>query len=352
MAIAVIGYLVLPHLGQSESVFVGQAQLIRDDSIPSGVWQVNADVRNSPELKALLETFVTNPGDDLEGPIWSIVDGAASSRELPQPLRPDSEDLLFPGGPRLVVEWSKGAQLLQAILYQRQSKLLAGRIRGVVPSSGLIARPPGDKLDILREVPADLERLAWISVSSLQLPPLYKSALEDAWKRWEFFPLQEFGPMLGPGLALMEWKGRRHVIVQLKDAEAAQKAIERRFSSAVVKMHSGLSYGVRVSGFNPSGPAWFVRGDSVTAVSEGGTSCLSDLLAHRLDPEKKRPEPLYPELTEELERLAGSQPGWHLCLADFSSKAPFPWAALVRWPVQKSTQIEGYLVVDLSGFAK
>lgn len=351
MALAVVGYLVLPHFDSGDTTFVGQAQLVRDESVPVERWQINADVRNSPRLAKLLGSLSQQPTPPPEGPLWSIIDGKATVQELPQPPRPETEDPLFPGGPRLVAEWKNDAQFVQAILYQRPKFILAGRLRGAFPSPGLIARPPGEPLSILREVPADLERLAWINISTLQLPPLYKEKLEKAWQRWEFFPLRELGPILGPGLALMEWNNRRHVLVQLRDTGEAQRAIDRRFSSAVVKSDSRRSYGVKVEGFDPEGPAWYIRGDSLTAVASGGTKSLAELLSHRLDPEKKA-GPLYPELTKELERLAGTEPGWHVCLIDCSPEAPFPWAALIRWPAKRSTRIEGFLVIDMSEFAE
>lgn len=319
-----------------------------------GTWQLSVDPRESPELTRALGQLVGLDSGQLKskGPVWNVVDGKPFPRALPQPAVPEAEIPNFSGSPRVVFKWAKEAFSVNGALFQSPSDptLLSGTIHAVLPYQGFHASPPGHSLNSMNELPWDVERLALVDVEALQLPPLYRAKLEKAWKQWEFFPLQRLGKVVGPSLLYARWRGTDFVALQLRSAKEAHKAIEQRFPSSVVKRDITRSYGTKIQGYNPDGPAWFVRGDTLVANREGGTGPLVDMLKARFGPgSEERKET---DLRREIERLAGTQAGWHICLIDRSQKVPFSWAVLLRWPVSRSTLVTGYVIVDLDDRTK
>lgn len=268
----------------------------------------------------------------------------------PSPAGPRSSDAVFGGGPSLVFEWQRGAFNLKGNLYASSgaSAILSGRLIGVLPFSGLSGFGDGFRLDQLGPLPADATRLLAIDPAVLTFPSTYRVPIQQQWDRWEFFPFETLGKAIGPAMVYARWRGEALFSIAVKDMATVSKAIEQRFPESVIRGDASWSHGARLRGLQPEGPAWVLRGDHLLATRTGGTSRLRAALSQALGAGGVAPRAFGrgPGLMAELQRLAGTEKGWHLLLVMAEPDSPVHWAVLLRWPLEQSSGIAGFLVIE------
>lgn len=263
-----------------------------------------------------------------------------------EPARsPLSRDPLFDGSPAAVWEWSQGAFLMRGNLYSRDSRfgLFSGRVMGSLPFSGLLPTGDGFSLGGLRYFPHQVEKMVVIDPSLLRLAPLYRERLQKEWDRWEFFPFQELTGAIGRSMAYLRWKEESLFLFHLRDRATIEKEIARRFPDSVVSSKTLRAFGALIRGFEPHGPAWVLRGDTVIATPSGGVQRIEELLQLTMsDRSFHKPS----ALLSELQRLATDSQGWHAVILYNETKAPLRWGALVRWPEPGVSRVSGFLVIE------
>jgi hypothetical protein len=257
-------------------------------------------------------------------------------------------DPVFGGKPSLVFEWSKRAFTLRGTLFRSTgtSRLLSGRLVGVLPFTGLAGSDEGFTLDQLGPLPGDLDRLLAIDPTTLRFLSTYRTPIQEQWNRWEFYPFKTLRTALGPALVYARWKGETLFCIGVKEPDTVTRAIEQRFPESVIRTAVRWSHGARLRGFDPDGPAWLLRGDHLLATPTGGTQRLDSALSAALEPRKPFARESSNLLTE-LARLAATEDGkWHLVVAVKDPQRGYQWGAVLRWTRRKGTGATGFLVVD------
>lgn len=349
--------------------YAGQVQL--ENAIPGDApgWQVRLDLRDHPfrtsdDARAVLNQL-TKLGDDLPAEIVSqAMDGrvhlqrSAEKNDLSlTPLSPltgpgrITGDPLFEGSPMAIFEWSRDARIVRGNLYRstKASRLYSGRLVSVLPFPTLM--PPGDDQSVgfqLKDIgflPNDCERVLSIDPKLIRFPTRYRVPILEAWKRWEFSPFKTLGPSIGPAMTFAKWRGESLFSFALKDSKPITDFIDKRYPPSVIPTTSRWSFGTRVSGFDPDGPAWFLRGDHVVATVVGGTERLDQLMQtlHANEGSFRRDS----ALLSELQRLSTTESGWHLFVLMADPTQAFQWGALVRWPSTDTSQANGFLVIEI-----
>lgn len=267
-----------------------------------------------------------------------IVSEAGVGRELPR-------DPLFAGGPLLAGEWTDRQASLRATLHRhsRDDGMFSGRLRGSWPALGSALKDQGFPLQRLGPIPESVERLVAIDASLIALSSPFGEKLEKSWRRWEFATVEELRKALGPSLTYLQWEGRTYFCLSMLRPETVARTLAKRFPASVVPTAAVRAQGARIKGFDPDGPAWAIRGDYLLATRGGGTASLEKYLGSALHPERK-PSRLWAEL----QRLALTEPGWHLVLLTQVPELGATWAALVRWPKAGDSEFTGFVVIETS----
>lgn len=277
----------------------------------------------------------------IEGSPTTLDAVAPAPREL-------TTDKVFGGSPAAVFEWSKRAFAVRGNLFRRvdDSRLLSGRLVGALPFSGIQGTGDGFPLDRLGLVPSDVQALLAIDPTVLRFHSRFRDSVQQEWDRWEFTPFSTLGTALGPCLVYMRWHGDALFSLGVKDIPAVEKAIAKRFPESVIRTAATWSHGARIRGFNPDGPAWLLRGDTLLASKSGGTARLVEALTSAMEAREtgsKGPSPMM----KELKRLAATEPGWHVMVLKADPGSPVHWAAILRWPEPTMSRVTGFVVVEL-----
>lgn len=344
---------------RSQPGTAGRAQLSKTLPPSQPGWQMQVDPKALGLSQARLGQLLSSLGNPITLPSMETDDSRLLNLEQIEGKPPAIvateptarrvvSDKIFGGGPSVVFEWSKRAYVIRGNLFHKVGtpNILAGHLVGALPFSGIQCEGPGFSLDQLGLVPPDVERLVAIDPTILRFPSLYRDAVQKEWDRWEFTPFQTIGNALGPCLVYMRWHGDSLFSLGLKDIPAVETAIAKRFPEAVIHTAATWSYGVRVRGFDPQGPAWAIRGDTLLASKSGGTarliSALTSAMQARESAYKDSP------LLAELQRLGATEPGWHVVVMMANPDSPIHWAAALRWPEPTMTRVNGFLVVQLN----
>jgi hypothetical protein len=333
----------------------GRARLT--DSIPPGQsgWQVVIDrqaVGWRPEqLHSCLQSLLGVPVEAVpgEGSLWHLRQTGKGSPSVSQeapPTTPRARDPIFGSGPSVVFEWARGPFNVKGNLYASagRSSTLVGRLLAVLPFQGISGFGEGFQLDQIGPLPDDLERLLVIDPAVVSFPTTYRIPIQKQWDRWEFFPLKTLGKAVGPVLVYARWRGEALFSIGVKDRSAVKALIDQRFPESVIKGQVRWVLGSRLRELKPDGPAWLLRGDHLLVTRVGGIKRLGAALSDALDRSHRRTS-ASSELMAELRRLAGNEKGWHLVLLQAEPERQLQWAALLRWPVEESSSLSGFLVV-------
>lgn len=340
----------------SQPTAAGRAQLSSLLKPTQPGWQMQLDPRaldlGPDRLQQTLESVagpvnLTEFGDsddrlinlvEIEGSPLSVTPSAPTARG-------PGSDKLFGGSPAVVFEWSKRAFAVRGNLYKRvgASSVLAGRLVGTLPFVGIQGTGPGFRVDQLGLVPSEVEALVAIDPTVLRFLSRFRDPVQKEWDRWEFTPFSTLGTALGPCLVYMRWHGEALFSLGVKDIPTVEKAIAKRFPESVIRTAATWSNGARIRGFNPNGPAWLIRGDTLLASKSGGTTRLAEALASAMKARETRPSPLMTELA----RLSASEPGWHAMVIKADPGSAVRWAAVLRWPEPTMSRVEGFVVVEL-----
>ena len=342
-----------------QTTTAGRAQLTRALAPNQPGWQFQIDPvglgLNIPETQTLLSSILQeevqlSPQDG--APLFSLtkIDGSELSVLAEPPVgRPPGADKLFGGGPSIVFEWSKKAFNVRGTLFSKSgtSTLLSGRLVGTLPFTGIQAAGPGFAFDRIGLLPPDIDSLMAIDPTILRFLATYREPVQKEWDRWEFLPFTTLGKALGPALVYARWRGEALFCIGVKDMAAVETEISKRFPEAVIRTAARWSYGSRIRGFDPDGPAWLLRGDVLLATKIGGTRRLESALQSVLDKQDNATPFVQPNrLMPELARLAATESGWHIVIIKSEPDSPIHWGALIRWPEDALGQAVGYLVVE------
>ncbi len=358
LGISVLMALTIPY-GHSKMRgfgprYLGRAQITQSLIGKGSGWQLVVDTRalGAENLGALSTALKERlnfelPSDSKTSGIVSIrssgkarpIDSDTTLGQAPPP------DPLFTGGPLLAGEWSDNATSLQTTLYRQPQSdgLVSGRLTGSWPALGSVILGQGFLLERLGPIPEPVERLVAVDASLVALSSPFRERLEKSWLRWEFATLEELRKAFGPSLTYLQWEGRSYFCLSMLEPQMVARTLARRFPSSVVPTAAVRAEGTRVQGFDPDGPAWAVRGDYLLATRQGGTASLAKYLGSTLGPKRKSSR-----LRTELQRLAVTEPGWHLVIVTRAPDSGTTWAALVRWPKAGDSEFRGFLVVETS----
>ncbi len=251
------------------------------------------------------------------------------------------QDPLFSGTPIVAAEWTDRANTVKFHLF-RSSKfenLLSGRVSGHWNLDGFKPTGVGFALSDLGPIPRDASQVISVDSSALKFPDAQTAPLNKSLKRWELPNIEWALQQVGPNLSYLVWQERTFFSFGLRDPQAIQNLVAKRFPSAAIPTSVQRVGGVRIQGFDPNGPAWAFRGERVFASRNGGTAQLGRFVKAALSPRS----PINTGFWGELERLAQTEPGWHLLIVREETKQGPPWAALLRW--SSDSLVTGYLVV-------
>jgi hypothetical protein len=255
---------------------------------------------------------------------------------------------LYAGYPRIQVGQRSDSYRLGAHLHQPEvgKSLFSGPVEGWLSTDVYRPTEPGMELDTLALLPRETERALLLDTRGLHLSKPLRARLMEQWKRWEFEPYISLSEAFGAAFCYAQWEGLDLVVSDIQSREPIDKALDRRFPPNIIELVSTWSHGTPIWGFEKtSRPAWMIRGDHFIATPDGGVDRLDRLLLERYEHDFSF-RPVSP-LLKELNRLAKSQKGWHVCIIEQRPNSQVHWAALLRWPVADKGKIEGFLVVWL-----
>jgi hypothetical protein len=335
----------------------GRAQLnsVIDPGDPG--WQIQLDPRALGLSHGQIQGTLTDllgggaslaglPGDHLVTLTRLDSAGRVTVAASEEARKPSVVDPLFGGTPSAVFEWTRGAYTVRGNLFAKSgtSGVLSGRLVGSLPFSGLQGAGDGFTWDSLGLMPPDFERLVAIDPTILRFQSTYREPIQRQWDRWEFFPLATLGKAIGPALVYAHWRGQALFSIGVRDVATVRAAIDKRFPAPLIRTGARWSYGTRLRGFEPDGPAWLLRGDSLLATRTGGTKRLEAALVGALS--KQRSFESKARFMDEIQRLASVEAGWHVVLILRDPSSALDWAALIRWPDVSGSRVTGYIVVQ------
>lgn len=256
-------------------------------------------------------------------------------------IEPANRHPLFVGTPIVAGEWADQGNSVRFQLYRSPQfgKLLSGRVAGKWSLDGFRPTGEGFALTDIQPLPRKAAQVVSVDSSAIKFPQDKKAPLNEALKRWELPNVDWALERLGPDLTYLQWQDNTFFSFGLRDPQAIQDLSAKRYPPAAVPTSVQRVGGVRIQGFDPDGPAWAFRGDRVFASREGGTEQLGRFVEAALSARSSSGNDFW----SELERLAETEPGWHLLIAREETKQGPPWAALLRW--SSDSQLTGYLVV-------
>ncbi len=236
-------------------------------------------------------------------------------------------------------------------LYQSPAspRVWSGPLSVELPAELLSLSAASPEPNLLRQVPADSQRLVWINFERFTFTQEGLEKLSREWDHWE--PEVELAPskLLGPELVYLHWRGSDFLLAQLRDRKGVQDYLAARFPSSLLPVHRIRSYGNLMTGFLDGGPAWLSHGQVWYGSPQDGFEALTELRSYQTglgSPPPWKGSDLF--LREVRAQLAKSSV-WDVVLLENRTDRSYAMAAGLVWESDSKETGEGFLVLEAKG---